>query len=58
MASCHSYHGLESGQIIQKKYWLPMQLIPHLILAKQTGCFAPDCKFNVESTDVLLPLSA
>ncbi len=26
-----------------------------LILAKQTGCFAPGCKFNVESTDVLLP---
>jgi hypothetical protein len=22
-----------------------------LILAKQTGCFAPGCKFNVESTD-------
>jgi hypothetical protein len=29
-----------------------------MILAKQTGCFAPGCKFNVESTDVLLPLSA
>jgi hypothetical protein len=26
-----------------------------MILAKQTGCFAPGCKFNVESTDVLLP---
>ncbi len=25
------------------------------ILAKQTGGFAPGCKFNVESTDVLLP---
>ncbi len=22
-----------------------------MILAKQTGCFAPGCKFNVESTD-------
>ena len=22
-----------------------------VILAKQTGCFAPGCKFNVESTD-------
>ena len=28
-----------------------------LILAKQqTGSFAPGCKFNVESTDLLLPL--
>jgi hypothetical protein len=26
----------------------------YLILAKQTGCVAPGCKFNVESTDVLL----
>jgi hypothetical protein len=26
-----------------------------LILAKQTGYFAPGCKFNVESTDVLSP---
>jgi hypothetical protein len=26
-----------------------------LILAKQTGYFAPGCKFNVESTDVILP---
>ncbi|MCG6974318.1 MAG: hypothetical protein LJE66_14365 [Desulfobacterales bacterium] len=25
-----------------------------MILAKQTGCFAPGCKSNVESTDVLL----
>jgi hypothetical protein len=25
-----------------------------MILAKQTGCFAPGCKFNVESIDVLL----
>jgi acetyltransferase-like isoleucine patch superfamily enzyme len=29
-----------------------------VILAKQNGCFAPGCKFNVKSTDVLLPLSA
>jgi len=31
-----------------------------LILAKQTGCFssarAPGCKFNLESTGVLMPL--
>jgi hypothetical protein len=25
-----------------------------MILARQTGCFAPGCKFNVGSTDVLL----
>jgi hypothetical protein len=29
-----------------------------MILAKQTGFFAPGCKFNVESTNVLLPLAA
>jgi len=29
-----------------------------VILARQTECFAPGCKFNVESTDVLLPLPA
>ena len=28
------------------------------ILAKQTGRFAPDCRFMVESTDVLLPVHA
>jgi len=27
----------------------------HWFLAKQTGCFATGCKFNVESTDVFLP---
>ena len=26
-------------------------------LAKRTGCFGPGCKFNIESIDVLLPLS-
>ena len=30
----------------------------NLILARLTGCFAPGCKFNIESTDVLLSLSA
>ena len=29
-----------------------------MILAKQSGCLAPGYKFNVKSTDVLLPLSA
>jgi len=28
-----------------------------LILAKQTGCFAPGCKFNFKNTDVFLHLS-
>jgi hypothetical protein len=38
-----------------------MQKMPNgslMILAKQSGCFAPGCQFNVESTDVLLLLSA
>ena len=33
---------------------LPDDEIFAMILAEQTGCFAPGCKFNVESTGVLL----
>ena len=56
------YKAVQPGYHMNKKHWhtvfldgsLPDDEIFAMILAEQTGCFAPGCKFNVESTGVLL----